>query len=192
MRGKLRERRAMTETTVDAREQTMPQRIAADRKSALPRTEPASTRSSAVTGTRREPDNSGGYWALSRHGISQNPRKNRFTPDIPAGNGVADRNNSRLKYYNCKQNTPALLKEHESLLSQIPSMHHFGEIPSNDVLRPAGHGKIDTAVRWVQKQDSGVACVSSYGVLHITPVAEDIVRVTFGSRHENTGAFRRR
>ena len=60
-------------------------------------------------------------------------------------------------------------------------MHHFGEIPSNDVLRPAGHGKIDTAVRWVQKQDSGVACVSSYGVLHISPVAEDIVRVTFGS-----------
>lgn len=226
MRGKLRERRAMTETTADAREQTMPQRIAADRKraaeavttiraaerlenvcteeatkktqpiarvsgmsdnhtdrkSALPRTEPASTRSSAVTGTQREPDNSGGYWALSRHGISQNPRKNRFTPDIPAGNSVASQKQRPLQNTtSVKQNTPALLKEHAALLSQIPSMHHFGEIPSNDVLRPAGHGKIDTAVRWVQKQDSGVACVSSYGVLHITPVAEDIVRVTFGS-----------
>lgn len=169
MRGKLRERRAMTETT-------------ADRKPALPRTEPASTRSSAVTGTQREPDNSGGYWALSRHGISQNPRKNRFTPDIPAGNGVAAQKQQPIQNITTvKQNTPALLKEHESLLSQIPSMHHFGEIPSNDVLRPAGHGKIDTAVRWVQKQDSGVACVSSYGVLHISPVAEDIVRVTFGS-----------
>ena len=169
MRGKLRERRAMTETT-------------AARKPALPRTEPASTRSSAVTGTQRESDNSGGYWALSRHGISQNPRKNRFTPDIPAGNGVAAQKQQPIQNTTTvKQNTPALLKEHESLLSQIPSMHHFGEIPSNDVLRPAGHGKIDTAVRWVQKQDSGVACVSSYGVLHISPVAEDIVRVTFGS-----------
>ena len=156
MRGKLRERRAMTE--------------------------PASTRSSAVTGTQRESDNSGGYWALSRHGISQNPRKNRFTPDIPAGNGVAAlKQQPTQNTTTVKQNTPALLKEHESLLSQIPSMHHFGEIPSNDVLRPAGHGKIDTAVRWVQKQDSGIACVSSYGVLHISPVAEDIVRVTFGS-----------
>ncbi len=189
MRGKLRERRAMTGTTADTTERKMPQRIAADReqttvvrKPALPRTEPASTRSSAVTGTQREPDNSGGYWALSRHGISQNPRKNRFTPDIPAGNGVAAQKQQPIQSTTTvKQNTPALLKEHESLLSQIPSMHHFGEIPSNDVLRPAGHGKIDTAVRWVQKQDSGVACVSSYGVLHISPVAEDIVRVTFGS-----------
>ncbi len=172
MRGKLRERRAMTETTADTTEQTMPQRIAADRKRAA----------DAVTGTQRESDNSGGYWALSRHGISQNPRKNRFTPDIPAGNGVAAQKQQAIQNTTTvKQNTPALLKEHESLLSQIPSMHHFGEIPSNDVLRPAGHGKIDTAVRWVQKQDSGIACVSSYGVLHISPVAEDIVRVTFGS-----------
>ena len=189
MRGKLRERRAMTGTTADTTERKMSQSVTADReqttvvrKSALPRTEPASTRSSAVTGTQRESDNSGGYWALSRHGISQNPRKNRFTPDIPAGNGVAaQKQQPTQNTTTVKQNTPALLKEHESLLSQIPSMHHFGEIPSNDVLRPAGHGKIDTAVRWVQKQDSGVACVSSYGVLHISPVAEDIVRVTFGS-----------
>ena len=189
MRGKLRERRAMTGTTADTSERKMSQSVTADReqttvvrKPALPRTEPASTRSSAVTGTQRESDNSGGYWALSRHGISQNPRKNRFTPDIPAGNGVAAQKQQPIQNTTTvKQNTPALLKEHESLLSQIPSMHHFGEIPSNDVLRPAGHGKIDTAVRWVQKQDSGVACVSSYGVLHISPVAEDIVRVTFGS-----------
>ena len=172
MRGKLRERRAMTETTTDTTEQTMPQRIAADRKRAA----------DVVTGTQRESDNSGGYWALSRHGISQNPRKNRFTPDIPAGNGVAALKQQPIQNITTvKQNTPALLKEHASLLSQIPSLHHFGEIPSNDVLRPAGHGKIDTAVRWGQKQDSGVACVSSYGVLHISPVAEDIVRVTFGS-----------
>ena len=189
MRGKLRERRAMTETTADTTERKMPQRVTADReqttmarKPVLPRTEAVSMRNSAVTGVLREPDNSGGYWALSRHGISQNPRKNRFTPDIPAGNSVASQKQQPLQNTTTvKQNTPALLKEHAALLSQIPSMHHFGEIPSNDVLRPAGHGKIDTAVRWVQKQDSGVACVSSYGVLHISPVAEDIVRVTFGS-----------
>ena len=179
----------MTGTTADTTERKMPQRVTADkeqttmaRKPVLPRTEAVSMRNSAVTGVLREPDNSGGYWALSRHGISQNPRKNRFTPDIPAGNSVASQKQQPLQNTTTvKQNTPALLKEHAALLSQIPSMHHFGEIPSNDVLRPAGHGKIDTAVRWVQKQDSGVACVSSYGVLHITPVAEDIVRVTFGS-----------
>ena len=189
MRGKLRERRAMTGTTADTTERKILQRVTADkeqttmaRKPVLPRTEAVSMRNSAVTGGQREPDNSGGYWALSRHGISQNPRKNRFTPDIPAGNSVASQKQQPLQNTTTvKQNTPALLKEHAALLSQIPSMHHFGEIPSNDVLRPAGHGKIDTAVRWVQKQDSGVACVSSYGVLHISPAAEDIVRVTFGS-----------
>lgn len=189
MRGKLRERRAMTGTTADTTERKILQRVTADkeqttmaRKPVLPRTEAVSMRNSAVTGVLREPDNSGGYWALSRHGISQNPRKNRFTPDIPAGNSVASQKQQPLQNTTTvKQNIPALLKEHAALLSQIPSMHHFGEIPSNDVLRPAGHGKIDTAVRWVQKQDSGVACVSSYGVLHISPVAEDIVRVTFGS-----------
>ena len=189
MRGKLRERRAMTGTTADTTERKILQRVTADkeqtamdRKPVLPRTEAVSMRNSAVTGGQREPDNSGGYWALSRHGISQNPRKNRFTPDIPAGNSVASQKQQPLQNTTTvKQNAPALLKEHAALLSRIPSMHHFGEIPSNDVLRPAGHGKIDTAVRWVQKQDSGVACVSSYGVLHISPVAEDIVRVTFGS-----------
>lgn len=189
MRRKLRERRAMTETTADTSERKIRQRVTADReqttmarKPVLPRTEAVSTRNSAVTGGQREPDNSGGYWALSRHGISQNPRKNRFTPDIPAGNSeVSRKQQPPQSTTTVKQNTPALLKEHAALLSRIPSIHHFGEIPSNDVLRPAGHGKIDTAVRWVQKQDSGVACVSSYGVLHISPVAEDIVRVTFGS-----------
>ncbi len=189
MRGKLRERRAMTGTTADTTERKILQRVTADkeqtamdRKPVLPRTEAVSMRNSAVTGGQRELDNSGGYWALSRHGISQNPRKNRFTPDIPAGNSVASQKQQPLQNTTTvKQNAPALLKEHAALLSRIPSIHHFGEIPSNDVLRPAGHGKIDTAVRWVQKQDSGVACVSSYGVLHITPVAEDIVRVTFGS-----------
>lgn len=189
MRGKLRERRAMTETTADTSERKIRQRVTADReqtamdrKPVLPRTEAVSTRNSAVTGGQCEPDNGGGYWALSRHGISQNPRKNRFTPDIPAGNSVVSRKQQPPQNTTTvKQNTPALLKEHAALLSRIPSIHHFGEIPSNDVLRPAGHGKIDTAVRWVQKQDSGVACVSSYGVLHISPVAEDIVRVTFGS-----------
>lgn len=68
----------------------------------------------------------------------------------------------------------------------------FGDMPDNGKLRPAGHGKIDLAVRWVAKEEDGLYLSSRYGVLRISPVDSGIIRITFakGTRLEKEGAAR--
>ena len=68
-------------------------------------------------------------------------------------------------------------KMHE--MHQTISGISFGDMPSTDKLRPAGHPKIDLAVRWVAKQPDGLYLQSRYGVLRLSPIGSDIIRVTF-------------
>ena len=79
------------------------------------------------------------------------------------------------------QKSMNLSEHHTSELSGMQSVHKFGDIPDNSILRPSGHGRIDTAVRWVEQTACGVACVSNYGVLHVSPVNDAVIRVTFGA-----------
>ena len=55
----------------------------------------------------------------------------------------------------------------------------FGDMPATEILRPAGHSKIDLAVRWVNKRPDGLYLQSRYGMLRLSPVGSAIVRVTF-------------
>ena len=55
----------------------------------------------------------------------------------------------------------------------------FGDMPATEKLRPAGHSRIDLAVRWVNKRPDGLYLQSRYGVLRLSPVGSAIVRVTF-------------
>ena len=203
MRGKLRARRALTETgkTIPSADENLAKRALQEKAG---RTETAGTgqqtqeQKAPIRRTvdrmeqsiqQREPEEHTGYWALSKKGISQSSHNKKIRPDIPASDRFQIMQEQRRKTDRTeeqktaavRQDTPVLLEQHKELLAGKQSIHHFGEIPDNSILRPAGHGKIDTGVRWVQKQDSGMACVSAYGVLHICPVAADIVRVTFGS-----------
>lgn len=82
------------------------------------------------------------------------------------------------------QKSMNLSEHHTSELSGVQSVHKFGDIPDNSILRPSGHGRIDTAVRWVEQTACGVACVSNYGVLHVSPVNDAVIRVTFGARQK--------
>lgn len=59
------------------------------------------------------------------------------------------------------------------------SVIQFGDMPPTEKLRPAGHGKIDLAVKWVMKQQDGLYLHSRYGVLRLSPIGSAIVRVTF-------------
>ncbi len=79
------------------------------------------------------------------------------------------------------QKSMNLSEHHTSELSGVQSVHKFGDIPDNSILRPSGHGRIDTAVRWTEQTACGVACVSNYGVLHVSPVNDAVIRVTFGA-----------
>ncbi|MCM1214444.1 MAG: AAA family ATPase [Lachnospiraceae bacterium] len=55
----------------------------------------------------------------------------------------------------------------------------FGDFPPTEKLRPAGHARIDLAVRWVMKQPDGLYLQSRYGILRLSPVGSGIVRITF-------------
>ena len=60
----------------------------------------------------------------------------------------------------------------------------FGDMPPTEKLRPAGHAKIDLAVRWAAKQDDGLYLQSRYGLLRLCPVGSAIIRVTFAKGSE--------
>lgn len=55
----------------------------------------------------------------------------------------------------------------------------FGDMPATELLRPAGHSKIDLAIRWSARQPDGLYLQSRYGLLRLCPVGSAIVRVTF-------------
>ena len=59
------------------------------------------------------------------------------------------------------------------------SLYEFGDMPATEKLRPAGHGKIDLAVRWVIKQPDGLYLHSRYGILRLRPIGSAIMRITF-------------
>lgn len=61
-----------------------------------------------------------------------------------------------------------------------PSPYRFGECPDNSLLRPAGHGYMNNAVRIAKKEGTYVECISSCGTLRITPINDSIIRVQFG------------
>ncbi len=65
-------------------------------------------------------------------------------------------------------------------LGAIPSgSSSFGDMPATEILRPAGHSKIDLAIRWAARHPDGLYLQSRYGILRLSPVGNAIIRVTF-------------
>lgn len=59
------------------------------------------------------------------------------------------------------------------------SMYRFGDVPEAAKLHPAGHGRIDTSVKFLRKKKDAVEIASPYGLLRIAPVTERVIRITF-------------
>lgn len=59
------------------------------------------------------------------------------------------------------------------------SPYQFGDTPDNSVLRPKGHSRIDSSIRWVKKTKRYIDLASNYGTLRIMPVRADMIRVCF-------------
>ncbi len=55
----------------------------------------------------------------------------------------------------------------------------FGDIPATELLRPAGHSKVDLGVMWAAKQKDGVNIQCRYGLLRVCPINSHVVRITF-------------
>ena len=61
----------------------------------------------------------------------------------------------------------------------IENNGEYGDMPDAKTLMPAGHSRIDCAVRMVMKGKGYVDLLSSYGTLRITPLAVDLFRICF-------------
>ena len=90
---------------------------------------------------------------------------------------AAGREHGGMSYTLQSVNTSALNRKPEKTKQE--STIQFGDMPLTEKLRPAGHGKIDLAVKWVVKQQDGLYLHSRYGVLRLSPIGSAIVRVTF-------------
>lgn len=55
----------------------------------------------------------------------------------------------------------------------------FGDLPTTELLRTTGHAKTNQTVRWVTRQSDGLYLHSSYGVLRLSPIGSNIMRITF-------------
>lgn len=78
------------------------------------------------------------------------------------------------------QNESAQMQQEEKKISTGCAVGMcFGDMPPNERLRPAGHSRIDLSVKWVYRQEDGLYLQSRYGVLRLSPVKSDVIRVTF-------------
>lgn len=55
----------------------------------------------------------------------------------------------------------------------------FGALPATNSLKPLGYSKVNLAVRWVNSNKSHMELTNAYGVLRITPISENTVRISF-------------
>ena len=55
----------------------------------------------------------------------------------------------------------------------------FNSSPEGTSLTPAGHGKIDNSVRWVDPGKKDVLITGAYGALRIIPISAESVRIIF-------------
>lgn len=59
------------------------------------------------------------------------------------------------------------------------SPYAFGAIPENELLRMKGHSRIKCAVKWAKKGKAAVEMASMYGILRITPITPEVIRISF-------------
>ncbi len=59
------------------------------------------------------------------------------------------------------------------------SPYLFNSLVQAEKITPKGHGRIDCGVRWVTKSKTFVDFVSNYGILRVTPITDEIIRVQF-------------
>lgn len=55
----------------------------------------------------------------------------------------------------------------------------FGDLPKVEILSASGHAKTNQAVRWVTKKSDGLYLQSAYGILRISPINKNVIRITF-------------
>ena len=65
---------------------------------------------------------------------------------------------------------------------KIKALPQFGDMPSTEQLRLPGHAKADLSVKWTMRKPDGLYLQSRYGVLRISPITSEIIRITFATK----------
>lgn len=55
----------------------------------------------------------------------------------------------------------------------------FFSVPDQGMLRPKGHSRVDSSIRWAKKTKKYIDLVGSYGVLRLIPIEESVIRIQF-------------
>lgn len=71
------------------------------------------------------------------------------------------------------------IRKEERVLPINASPHRFNECPDNSLLRPMGYGCMDHSIRMVRKRKTWIDLISSYGILRLTPLENEVIRVQF-------------
>ncbi len=70
-------------------------------------------------------------------------------------------------------------KEDQNSFPMNSSPHHFRDCPDNRLLRPKTHGAMDQSIRMLKKTKRYLDLISDYGILRLTPLEEEMIRVQF-------------
>lgn len=111
--------------------------------------------------------------------VSENYAEKRRKVQIPEAGIKSDRQKKKTISIVRNQLPEESGHSFKTKMQTVQKEHAFGDMPSTEMLRPPGHGRIDLAVKWVTKQQDGLYLHSRYGVLRLSPVGSAIVRVTF-------------
>lgn len=114
---------------------------------------------------------------VSTHTLPQSGVKKLKPVAVSPASESASKN--RIEHSDLKSVNDTKPVNSDSESSAVVAPPDFGDFPPTEKLRPLGHTKIDLAVRWVTKQPDGLYLQSRYGVLRLSPIAANIIRVTF-------------
>lgn len=65
-------------------------------------------------------------------------------------------------------------------IAQInPSPYAFGDLPDNRLLPVRGHSRMNYTVKWVKKTKKHIDIASMAGILRLTPMTPEVIRVSF-------------
>ena len=74
---------------------------------------------------------------------------------------------------------PEVKDEHNPNSRRAKRFYEFGSMPETTILKPLGHSNMNQSVRWITKSDKCLEITSTYGLLRITPVSDETVRISF-------------
>ena len=105
-----------------------------------------------------------------------------FAQTLENGSGINEFVQTRKIFERNPAVRPLKKNENPDTSGQQPvntSLHRFGEIPQESILRPKGHSRIDCSVRILKKGKKYLEMISRYGILRLTPLTPEIIRVQF-------------